>query len=77
MDIHYFLGRRISFIRQFHATASEPYNERMRKIRAGEEPFIPPYSEDGEPPFLDEWLEADESLHVLAYSCSKRGGLAI
>lgn len=30
---------------------------------------MPPYSEDGEPPFLGEWIEADESLHVLAYSC--------
>ncbi|MFC5521881.1 hypothetical protein [Polaromonas jejuensis] len=30
---------------------------------------MPPYSEDGEPPFLREWIEADESLHVLAYSC--------
>ena len=30
---------------------------------------MPPYSEDGEPAFLEEWIEADESLHVLAYSC--------
>jgi hypothetical protein len=43
--------------------------ERKRKIEAEEEPFIPPYSEAGEPPFLEEWLEAEESLHVLAYSC--------
>lgn len=69
MDVRYFLDRRIAFIRQFYATASEPYVERKRKIEAHEEPFVPPYSEDGEPPFLDEWLEADESLHVLAYSC--------
>ncbi len=69
MDVRYFLDRRIAFIRQFYATASEPYIERKRKIEAHEESFVPPYSEDGEPPFLDEWLEADESLHVLAYSC--------
>ena len=69
MDVRYFLSCRIAFIRQFYATASEPYVERKRKIEAREEPFVPPYSEDGEPPFLDEWLEADESLHVLAYSC--------
>ncbi len=30
---------------------------------------MPPYSEDGEPPFLNEWIEADESLQVLGYSC--------
>jgi len=69
VDVRYFLGSRIAFIRQLYATASAPYFERKRKIEAREEPFVPPYSEDGEPPFLDEWLEADESLHVLAYSC--------
>lgn len=69
MDVRYFLSCRTAFIRQFYDTASGPYVERKRKIKANEEPFVPPYSEDGEPPFLDEWLEADESLHVLAYSC--------
>jgi hypothetical protein len=43
--------------------------ERKQKIEAREEPFVPPCSVDGEPAFLKEWLEADESLHVLAYSC--------
>ena len=69
MDIRYFLGSRINFIRQFYAAASAPFVERKRKIEAEEEPFIPPYSEDGEPPFLEEWIESDESLHILAYSC--------
>jgi len=69
MDVHFFFSQRISFIRQLYDTASAPYIERKRKIEAEEEPFVPPYSEDGEPPFLEEWIEADESLHVLAYSC--------
>lgn len=69
MDIHYFLIKRLKFVRQFYVTSSMPYLERKRKIEAEEEPFVPPYSEDGEPAFLVEWLEADESLHVLAYSC--------
>lgn len=69
MDVRYFLSRRIDFIRQYYATASAPYIERKRRIKAEEEPFVPPYSEDGEPAFLEEWLEADESLHVLRYSC--------
>lgn len=38
-------------------------------IEAEESPFKPTYCEDGEPPFLTEWLEADESLQVLGYSC--------
>ena len=69
MDVGFFLNERIKFIRQFYETASTPYVERRQKIEAEEEPFIPPYSEDGEPPFLEEWLQAEESLHVLAYSC--------
>lgn len=69
MDIRYFVGSRIAFIRQFYGSASATFLERKRKIEAQEDPFIPPYSEDGEPPFLDEWLEADKSLHILAYSC--------
>lgn len=69
MDIHFFFSQRIGFIRQLYDTSSAPYIERKRKIEAEEEPFVPPYSEDGEPPFLEEWIEADESLHVLAYSC--------
>ena len=69
LDISFFFNRRLEFIRKLYYTASEPYVERKRKIEAKEEPFVPPYSEDGEPPFLEEWVEADESLHVLAYSC--------
>jgi hypothetical protein len=69
VNVLYFLTERLKFIRQFYATGSTPYLERKRKIEAGAEPFVPPYSEDGEPPFMAEWLEADESLHVLAYTC--------
>jgi hypothetical protein len=69
VDVRYFLKTRTAFIRQLYRTASAPYLERKRKIEAEEDPFVPPYSEDGEPPFLEEWIEADESLHVLAYSC--------
>lgn len=68
MDVLFFLKGRINFIRQLYSTASAPYVERKPKIEAEEDPFVPPYSEDGEPPFLEESLEADESLHVLAYS---------
>ena len=69
MTVAYFLKQRTAFIRQFYATASTPYVERLRQIEKGEEPWVPAYSEDGEPPFLEEWLEADESLQVLGRSC--------
>lgn len=69
MDIYFFFDERIKFVRQLYQTASALYVERKRKIEAEEEPFVPPCSEDGEPPFLEEWIEAEDSLHVLAYSC--------
>ncbi|MBN6741067.1 hypothetical protein JKG47_11090 [Acidithiobacillus sp. MC6.1] len=49
--------------------SSAPFIERKRQIEAEEEPFVPPYSEDPEPAFLDEWLEAEESLQVLGRTC--------
>lgn len=69
MDVFYFFNRRLEFIRQFYDTASAPYVECKRKIEDEEEPFVPQHSEDFEPTYLAEWIEADESLHVLAYSC--------
>ena len=65
MDVHAFLNYRVAFLRQLYQTTTEPYIERKRLIEAGEPPFEPPYSEDDEPPFLAEWLEADQSLRVL------------
>ena len=69
MDVDYFLKKRTAFIRQFYNIASAPFLELKRKIEAEEPPFTPPYSEDGEPPFLEEWIEADESIQVIGYSC--------
>lgn len=69
MDVLWFLKQRVAFVGQLFATASAPYIERKGKIERGEEPYIPPFSEDPEPSFLTEWLEADESLQVLAQSC--------
>lgn len=69
MDVHYFFRRRVAFIRQLYENATKPFFERKLKIEVGEDPFGPPYSEDGEPPFLAEWSEADESLHILGYAC--------
>lgn len=69
MDVLFFFCERTRFLRQFYGMAAGPFVERKRKINDQEEPFEPPYSEDGEPAFLTEWIEADESLHVLAYSC--------
>ncbi|WP_153076294.1 hypothetical protein [Paraburkholderia bonniea] len=69
MDVAWFLNRRLDFIRQLYAQSSAPFVDRRTKIENGEEPFVPPYSEDGEPPFLLEWQEASDSIDVLGHAC--------
>ena len=76
MDVLFFLKERTKFIRYFYETAGEPFRETIRKIEADEAPFDdPPYSEDGEPPFLEEWTEADEEKYWMnRYRRLVRGG---
>ena len=69
MSIPYPLKQRTDFIRQFYAAASSSYVLRIRQIEEQTEPWIPFQTDDGEPPFLAEWLEADESLKVLGGTC--------
>lgn len=69
MDVLFFLKKRTRLIRQYYVHAASPFNEISRKIEAGEEPYVPPYREDGEPPFLAEWIEADEMREVTGRCC--------
>lgn len=69
MEVLLFLKERTRFIRQHYEVASAPFFEIKRKIEAKEEPYEPPYSEDPEPPFLEEWFEADTSLELLGTMC--------
>ena len=69
MDVLYFLKDRTRLIRQYYECATQPFNEIMRKIKAEEEPYILPCSEDGEPPFLSEWVDASELLEVTGRCC--------
>ena len=70
MDILFFLKKRTAFIRTLYLTAALPSKERIRKIQEKEEPFDdPPYSEDPEPPFQDEYGESKDSIEVLGQLC--------
>lgn len=70
MDVLSILKERTRFIRHFYETAGGPFRETIRQIEAGESPWDnPPYSENGEPSYLNEWLEADEALEVLGRAC--------
>jgi hypothetical protein len=69
MDIRHFLEQRLAFIKQLYLNGASPFEDRKRKIEYEEAPFIRTYSEDGEPPYLSEWLEADSSVQVLGSAC--------
>ena len=70
MDVLYFFKERTRFIRYFYETAEMPFCETKRKIGDEEAPFDNmPYREDGDPPFLEQWVEADEALLVLGRTC--------
>ena len=69
MDVLYFLKERTRLIRHYYEQAAKPFSETIRKIEAEEEPFVPPYSEDPEPAFLAEWIEANEMIEVTGRSC--------
>jgi len=72
VDLLYFLNRRLEFIQRFYESAAAPFAETARKISAGEEPYLHPSNPDdwdSEPPFLEEWQEADESIMVVGHWC--------
>lgn len=70
MDINYFLKKRTAFIRRLYTDAALPFADTQRKIVDGLPPFdAPPYSEDPEPPYFSEWLDAGAAREILALAC--------
>ena len=70
MDARYFLRERTKSVRYFYEGAAAPFEEIQRKITNQEPAFDnPPYSEDPEPAFLEEWLDAQTALQMLGFSC--------
>ncbi|HGM6151750.1 TPA: hypothetical protein ACKP1S_002846 [Pseudomonas aeruginosa] len=69
MDANFFLISRLDMIAQFYNVAAAPFVLIKKQIEDGDAPYEPPYSEDGEPPFLLEWTRADDSLKLLGGVC--------
>jgi len=72
MDLLHFLNRRLSFIQNLYDSAIVPFEETKRQINDGEPPYIDnrhPDDYDGEPLFLEEWQEADDSTTVVGHWC--------
>jgi hypothetical protein len=67
MDYFAILSSHLDFIRRFYEVTAEPLEVRKAKIDRDEEPFMPTGSREdyNEPPYLQEWQEADDFLRVL------------
>lgn len=65
------LKAKLTFLRAFYQLTTEPFLEVKRKIEANEEPFVARGNPEdySEPPFLSEWLEADEGLKLQQQIC--------
>ena len=69
MDAIYFLKPRTAFIRFYYDECAKPFRDIQEKIELGHPPFDdPPYSEDPEPAFLDQWTDAEAGIEVLGHS---------
>lgn len=70
MDVVSFLDKRIRFILTLHEKGGEAFELEKRLIDEQRPPYDnPPYSEDGEPPFLEQWMDAENSIAVLGGVC--------
>ncbi len=73
MDLLWFLRRRLEFINKLYDQTTLSFQEIVRKINAGEAPFVdtrnPEYQDVSEPMFLDEYQEAGESIEVIGHWC--------
>jgi hypothetical protein len=69
MDTTYFLEQRTKLIRQFYEGAVEPFLETKYLIDKQLPPFVPRYSEDPEPAYLEEWIDAATCEQLVGLSC--------
>jgi hypothetical protein len=70
MDASYFLKKRTAFIRFFYEVSVPAFASIEGKIEREESPFDnASYSEDPEPPFLQEWMDARTGVEVLGQAC--------
>jgi len=69
MQIGVFLKMRTAFIRYFYENTVKPFEQIKAAIEKEEEPYIPLYSEDGEPPFLEEWMDAEQGTDTVGHVC--------
>ncbi len=65
MDLVAFLKERNKAALYFYENASKPFFETVSAIENRADPFVPVYSEDPEPPYLEEWMAARNGINAV------------
>jgi hypothetical protein len=65
MDFLYMLDSKIRFVEFFYSTASKCFRAEMDKINGHEVPYDKFDPENGDPPFIDEYIEFSDGLRTL------------
>lgn len=70
MNVRWFLKERTNFIRFFYDQSVSAFVVVKHQIEHELPPYDdPPYSEDGEPAFLEEWMDADMAIELAGLAC--------
>ena len=73
MDLLWFLQRRLTFVSNLYDESTAVFQETIRKIDAGEPPFVDNRSAEdedvSEPLFLEQYQQAGESIEVIGHWC--------
>lgn len=70
MDVAYFLKKRTRYIRLYYDQCTAPFVLAKHQIENELPPFdSPPYTEDYEPPYLEEWMDAETGIQIVGLSC--------
>jgi len=69
MNILGILCGKLDFIGNLYNTASGPFAAIQARIESGEEPFAYDGRPVEQPPYLEEWADAEESVNILGQLC--------
>ena len=69
VEVFGLLQDKLAFIRRFYNSAAKTFESDLRNIEMHVEPYDTFDPEDGEPPFLSQWLDDKESLNLSGKAC--------
>lgn len=70
MDIEYLVKEKTGYMEWFYKTSVEPFNKIKKAIDEEKEPYVPTLGEEtDEPPFLEEWIKAENGAQIVGHAC--------